>query len=783
MSKTMSRTIQKAAVLGAGVMGSGIAALLAGAGIRVTLLDIVPGELSSKEREAGLNEQSPAFRNRLAKAGLDKIQNPKSRMLYHESQAKLITTGNMADHMGMLSDCDWIIEVVPERLDIKLDVMRQIQAHRKPGSVVSTNTSGISIRAIAAELPPELREHFLGIHFFNPPRYMHLLEIIPTPHTSPEVLEDMAYFASRQLGKGIVLAKDTPNFVANRIGGFASINAMRLMERYGLNIPEVDQLTGPVIGRPRSATFRTADLVGLDIIANVSANIQQSDAGEDEKEQYALPGYTQQLIDAGALGNKSGHGFYQARGKGGGSETLCWNPKAGEYAPAAATKLECVKQALSSGNKYAAITDDASPYGQFVWEHLKSVLLYSARKVPEIADDYMLIDRAMVWGYNWEKGPFAIWDALGVERTVARMQADGDIVPGWVLERVTGGQAFFYDDKTGEGSSVYFGSGGTTELNRNEDASLWDIGDNVLCLEFHSRGNAVSGLTIDMLDRALTELEGDWAGLVIGNKGRFFSAGADLRTIAALIEKKDWQAVEELVERLQNANMALKYARKPVVAAPFGTTVGGGAEIVMHAPYAAPQAETYMGLVEAGVGLVPGAGGCKELLLRAYGNAGGQSRQALLPAVQRTWRSIATATVSTSAHDAIAKGYLDSRTQVVMNQNGLLEEAKMKVLELSYKGYIPLVPTKATLLGDFGKAALLYELESMKEGGFVSEYDALIATKLAHILTGGNVLAGAEADETYLLELEREAFVSLCGEEKTKQRIDHMLATGKPLRN
>ena len=778
----MRRTIQKAAVLGAGVMGSAIAALLAGAGVRVVLLDILPGELTPEEREMGFSEESLAYRNHLAQLGLKRMLEPKSRMLYHSSHADRIELGNMTDHMNLLADCDWIIEVVPEKLDIKLAVMRKVQQFRKPDSIVSTNTSGISIHDIAAELSPELQKYFLGVHFFNPPRYMHLLEIIPTADTDPGVLADMTYFVSQQLGKGVVFAKDTPNFIANRIGGFVNINAMQLMMLNNLDIPTVDQLTGAVLGRPATATFGTADMVGLDILANVSDNIRQSDVSEHEKEQYTLPDYIKQLIGQGALGNKTGRGCYKKSKKGGVRETRYWNPRSADYEPLTVTVPDCVKQALASDNKYAAICGDDSALGRFAWQHLKSVLLYCAEKVPEITDDYTLIDQAMVWGYNWEMGPFAIWDKLGFSQTVRRMQADGDKVPEWVLKRLADGQNF-YEEKRNSSPYIQLDGERATRLEQNEAASLWDIGDGVIYLDLHSKQNAISELTITMLETALEVLQQRQAGMVLGSRGKLFSAGADLNMVAALIERKDWRAIETLCKRLQDVNMALKYSGKPVVAAPFGTTVGGGAEIVMHCAGVTAYAETYMGLVEAGVGLVPGGGGCKELLWQACARAGSPSRQTLLPALQRTWRTIAAASVSTSAHDGMAGGQMDRAASVVMNKDALLDEAKIKALELSYKNYMPPLPVRIPLLGEFGKAAIQYELQSMQQGGFVSEYDAFIGNKIAHILTGGNVLAGTEADETYLLELEREAFVSLCGEEKTGQRIAHMLAAGKPLRN
>lgn len=776
----MTYHVQKVAILGAGVMGSGIAGFLAGVGMRVVLLDVVPGELNEEDKGRGLTKDSPQFRNKLANAALDRILNPKTGMLYRKESANLITIGNMTDNMDMISDCDWIIEVVVERLDVKKQVMKQVEKNRKPGSIVSTNTSGVSIREIAREMSQEFRAHFLGTHFFNPPRYMRLFEIIVLEDTLPAVKECIVNIAQNTLGKGVVYAKDTPNFIGNRIASMSSAEVLRLMLRYDFTIPLVDQLTGEVMGKAKSATFGTADLVGLDVFTSVAGNVLSSMSDPKEKERFSHPEFVHELVKAGALGNKTKHGFYKRISK---TESMYWDYKTKEYKPYQPTVPEAVKEALASDNKFETMVYGDAPENKFVWDHTKALLLYSASKVPEITDDFKMIDQAMMWGYNWEKGPFQIWDAIGPERSIARMHDEGNTVPTWVAKWLKDNGGRFYSGSGEESPYIKLDHKAAPAVAANEDATLRDIGDGVLCLEFHSKGNSISDKTMDILRTATAELKKDWAGLVIGNRGKHFSAGANLVGIATLAQGKKWDLISEHVKVLQSVNMALKYAPKPVVAAPFGMTIGGGAECVLHSSFVVSHAETYMGLVEVGVGLVPGGGGCKECLLRSAERAGGVNRQSVLPVLRTIWRSIVTGAVSSSAFDAVDKGFLRGDTRIVLNPDALIDEAKKKVIELAGNGYLPPVPAKVMLLGDYGRAVLLSEIEAMRGGGFMSEYDMHIAKKVAFILTGGNAVTGTIADEQYILDLEREAFVSLCGEEKTQERIVHMLKNGKPLRN
>ncbi|MEG2175716.1 MAG: 3-hydroxyacyl-CoA dehydrogenase NAD-binding domain-containing protein [Oscillibacter sp.] len=780
----MYRSMNHAAVLGAGVMGSGIAALLAAAGTHVLLLDIVPKELSDKEQASGLTPASPAFRNRFAEAGKKSIQNPRSGMLFAKPQLNLIEVGNMTDDMEKLAQCDWIIEVVVERLDVKQSVMAQIAAHRKPGSIVSSNTSGVSIAAICEKESEEFRQHFLGTHFFNPPRYMKLFEMIPTKETLPAISQQLEVFAQEELGKGVVYAKDTPNFIGNRIGTFAFIDCMKQTEKYGYSIPTVDALTGPVLGRPNSATYKTADMVGLDILYHVAQNVQDNVASPDEQVRYTLPGFVSQLIDAGAFGDKVKHGFYQKTVVNGKKTRLAFDPATGTYAPIAPDTLPAVNAALNSLNKYESIVYGDAKENHFAWDTMKNVLLYSAAKIPEISDDFRMVDKALVWGFNWEKGPFQIWDEIGLERSVKRMQDEGESVPGWVLDKLRNGETRFYGNEKVSSPYLQLDHEKQAVVAQNDVGSLLDLGDDVLCMELHSKGNAIGEETMEMLQRGLDELDtGAWRGMVIGNMGKNFSAGADLSVILKLATEGRWDTLDTLVAKLQRTTTALKYASRPVVAAPFAMTLGGGAEIAMHAAAATPYGETYLGLVEAGVGLIPAGGGTKELLVRSVARCCEQSKLNMLPAVKAAWKAIATAQTSTSGFDAIEKCFLSKGTHVVMNKDALITSAKQKVLEMAAWNYhIPAAPT-VKVLGDTGRGAILYDLQSMTAGNFVSDHDALIAKKAAFVLTGGNLPAGTAVSEAYLLDLEREAFLSLAGEEKTQQRIAHMLKTGKPLRN
>lgn len=778
----MSFNINKVAVLGAGVMGAGIAAHFAGVGIPVYLMDIVPKELTDKEKAKGLSLDDQAVRNRFAQTGKTKAVHKKSRMLYDPRFADLITVGNFTDDLKRIEECDWVIEVIVENLEIKQNFMKEIAKYRKPGTIISSNTSGVSIQEIVQDMPQEFRSHFLGTHYFNPPRYMKLLELIPNKDTMPELVAFISEFGTHQLGKGIVLAKDTPNFVGNRVGTFAIANAITLMENYGYTFSQVDQLTGPVIGRPKSATFRTIDMVGLDIFKHVAGNVIHSVEDEEEIARFQLPAFIDTMIQNRQLGNKTKQGFYKMEKAGGARKILEWEPKAAAYQENKPEKFASVRRALKSSNKYKEMIAGNEKECHYVWETLKDVLLYSANRVPEIADDFQEIDKAMRWGFNWEMGPFEIWDQIGVSESVERMRTEGETIPTWVVDRLAKGEENFYGQEASANPYLTLAAMTDRVIAENTGASLIDLGDGIACLNFKSKSNAVTEDVMEMIHESVRIVEKEYKGLVIGNQGKNFSVGADLTMIGGYAQAQDWEKITETVGKFQSANMALKYCRKPVVAAPFGMTLGGGAEIALHAHAVVASIETYMGLVEAGVGLLPGGGGTKELLLRSVENLGKATLGQSLPHVRKAWETVAMAKVSGSAYEAIGNGMMRESDRIVMNQDYLLDRAKEQAIHMS-ESFVPLVQGKIQVLGTSGCASLQYVSEFLAKGSFISAYDKQIADRTAYVMTGGNVSAGTEVTEEQLLQLEKEAFVALCKEDKTLARIGHMLKTGKPLRN
>lgn len=775
--------MKKVCVLGAGTMGSGIAAHIVGAGIPVCLLDIAPKELTEKEKAKGLTIDSFQVRNRFAIAGKERVTNPKTKSIYEKTLGDMIQVGNYDDNMDMLRECDWIIEVIVEDLEVKKNFMKQIDKYRKKGTIVSSNTSGVSIDKIVEDMPLEFRQHFLGTHFFNPPRFMKLFELIPGKDTLPEIGRFMADFATERLGKGIVLAKDTPNFVANRIGTYALENVIQLMDKYGYDIPKLDQLTGPIIGRPKSATFRTIDMVGLDIFYHVIGNVINNIDDEGEKEQLKIPKVVEDLIVKGYLGDKTKQGFYKKVKTENRTQTLVWDVKKGDYVPVIKEKVEAVEKAINEENKLKAIVFGEAEENKFVWELIKNVLLYSARKVPEIAEDYREIDNAMMWGFNWEIGPFAIWDAIGFEESIKRMKQEGEDIPKWIQERLDNGKFKFYDLNKLDMPYIIISSPKNLVVKENNGAALVDIGEGVACLQFKTKGNTITNDVIEMINLSVEEVEENYKGLVIGNQSKNFSPGANLADIGKWISNKEWKSIENMCDAFQKANMTLKYCRKPVVAAPYGMTLGGGAEITMHTYKVAAHAETYMGLVELGVGLIPAGGGTKELLTRSIQESGNVSIGEVLPSLRKAWNTIVMKKVSGSAHDAMKKGYLRNSDLIVMNKDYLIDEAKKMVIYLADIGFRPLQKKGVTVLGTTGRAALQYDTDFLQRGGFITEYDAYIANKVVYVITGGNVSKGVILTEDQILQLEKEVFLSLCGEEKTKQRIDYMLRYGKQLRN
>ncbi len=807
----MLPNIRKVAVLGAGVMGAGIAAHLANVGIPCYLLDIVPPRLTPEEEAKGLSLASPVVRNRLAAQGKERALKAKPAAFYAPEAAELVTVGNFEDNMDVLAQVDWIIEVVTERLDIKRSLYEKVEAHRRPGTIVSSNTSGISIAAMAEGRSEDFRRHFLGTHFFNPPRYMRLLEIIPGPDTLPAVLQGMEAFCRQVLGKGVVMAKDTPNFVANRIGVFGMMATIRAMAEEGLTVEAVDAITGPAMGRPKSASFRTADLVGLDTLLHVAANVRDAVSDPAEKAEFVPPDFLTAMVEKGWLGDKTGQGFYKKTTGPGGKEILSLDASTMEYKPQAKVKygsLEAAKGAEGLPARLRALVGGDDAAAKFAWKIMKKTLLYSAAKVPEIADDLPSVDRAMRWGFNWEMGPFEAWDALGLKATAERMQAEGETLPQWVTKMLAAGCSSFYKKEGGRGYvwnpiqgcyqelvpiPEYINLKELKEGNRvirqNTGASLIDLGDGVACLEFHTKMNAIGGDIIEMIRYSVEEVSRNFVGLVLGNQGKNFSVGANLFLILMEAQDENWDDLHLMVHHFQQAGMMLKFCDKPVVAAPFQMALGGGCEYCMSADRVQAAAETYMGLVEVGVGLLPAGGGCKEMLLRAMAKVPkAQGTQVPFhvdpqPLVSKAFEAIATAKVSTSAAEAKGIGYLREIDGISVDPDRLIHDAKQAVLELAGKGYRPPQPAKVAVLGEQGYANLQLLIYSLKEGGYISEYDAHIAGKVARVLTGGPVTAGTVVTEQYLLDLEREHFVSLLGHPKTQQRIQHMLATGKPLRN
>lgn len=795
----MAHKIKRAAVLGSGVMGAGIAAHLANIGIPTLMLDMAPKELTEAEKNRGLTLEDRTVRNRISSDNKQKLLKHKPAPLTSKRNMDLIETGNFEDDLSRIADVDWVVEVVVENLDIKKKVLADVDRFRKQGAIVSSNTSGISIEAMAEDCSEDFRSHFLGTHFFNPPRYLKLLEVIPTKDTDPEVLQFMKTFGEDVLGKGVVEAKDTPNFIANRIGTYGLLITVQQMLEKGYSVGEVDSVTGPLIGRPKSATFRTLDVVGLDTFAHVAKNVYDQVDGE-EKQAFEIPAFMKQMLDKGWLGSKSGQGFFLKQ-KG---EILQLNPQTMDYEPRAKLKTratEAAKQEKGTRRKLktlVAANDDRA--GDLVWSVLKPVLIYSAQLAGEIADDIVAIDKAMKWGFGWELGPFELWDAIGLETSVKRMKDEGDAVPGWVEAMIKEGKESFYKQENG---NVYFYHEGNyiqqsfnkknihlkrlkegkNVIKKNAGASLIDLGDGVAGLEFHSQSNSIGPDIVQMINYAVEEVDKNFEGLVLGNQGKNFCVGANLGMI--LMEAQDFNffEIEMVVKNFQDSMMRLKYSDKPVVAAPFGMTLGGGAEVCLPASAIQASSETYMGLVETGVGLIPGGGGNKELYMKQLRSIPKDVAVDLQKVAVSVFEKIAMAKVSTSGEEAKENGFLDQMDAISPNGDHLIHDAKEKVLGLAGAGYTAPKRTKVPVAGEQGYATMLLGAKSLLLSGYASEHDLKIAEKLANVLAGGRLKEGTLVDEQYLLDLEREAFLSLVGEPKSQARMQHMLMKGKPLRN
>ena len=802
----MVRKIKQAAVIGSGVMGGGIAALLASAGIRTLLLDIVPFDLKDDEKT------DPKARNRIVKAGFDAVLKANPPLLMHPKDADRIEIGNTEDDFDRLAESDWIIEVVVENLKIKQDLLKRIEGVRKETAIVSTNTSGIPLKAMSEGLSEGFRQHFMGTHFFNPVRYMKLLELIPGEDTQPEILDFISDFGERILGKGIVWAKDTPNFVGNRIGVQGIVKAMQVMIEDDLTIPEVDALFGPAMGRPKTAMFKTSDLVGLDTMAHVADNTYNLVQDDEQRESFKVPDFVNRMIEKKLLGKKAKAGFYKT------DLTPEWkkirkviNPETLEYETYESPEFPCLKAAKGAKTlpeKMKAVVYGDDKGARFAWKVTASWLIYAANRIPEISDTIVDIDNAMKWGYNFEMGPFETWDAIGVAESVRKMEADGYTVPASVKKMIDAGHETFYKIENGR---VYYydlvagtyrervvsdkiisltalkAAGKVVQSNRS--ASLIDLGDGVFCCEFHTKMNAINKEIVDFMGEITDYVDRNGVGLVIGNQAGgmpgAFSAGGDLFYMGSLAKEGKFSEIDAFLKQAQNGMQATQYAAFPVVAAPYGMTLGGGCEVCLGtADKIVAHADLFMGLVEIGVGLLPAGGGCLNLWKKFISTVpAAVTDYDLAKFFVPTFMNIAMAKVSSSAADARANGFLGPTDRIVFNRDYLIGEAKKEVLKMVEDGYAPPVQRKVRVFGEAAQGMINTELHNMRSGKFISDYDLFLAKRIAYVISGGDARTGSEVPEEAILALEREAFIDFWKEEKTQARVEHMLKTGKPLRN
>ncbi len=808
----MKYQIHTAVVIGAGTMGSAIAAHLANVGVRVTLLDIVPDRLTPEEEAKGLTLQDRIVRDRIVREGLDRALKSKPASFFTPDHAALVSVGNLEDDLGVVAKADWVIEVVVESLPVKRQLMQRIDDERGPYTMVSTNTSGIPISSIADGLSEGFRQHFLGTHFFNPPRYLKLLEIIPTADTLPEVVHSISHFGTYRLGKGIVPCKDTPNFIGNRLAFGAAAFALDYILANDYTVEEVDAITGPAMGRPKTATFRLMDLVGIDVWDHVGRNLAPAIPHDEHALRYLVSERTNALIGAmvqrGWLGNKTKQGFYkEVRGADGSKEFWPLDLKTLEHRPPQKPRFDSigkVKDIDDLGKRLKTLLEADDRAGQLVRALTYQSLAYASERIPEIADTPLPIDNAMRWGFGQEAGPFETWDMLGVAETAQAMKAAGFAPAPWVDEMVSAGCAGFYQYVGNSRVAVYNPGkrgyepverpAGLVVLNdqkaagkvisKNPGASLIDLGDGVACVEFHTKVNALDDDIFNMMLKGLDLAEKDLEGLVIGNEAdNFCAGGANLFMVVMGAQSGMWDQLEAAVRKMQDINMRMRYFPKPVVIAPFGMVLGGGAEITMHGSRAVASAELYIGQVEFGPGVIPAGGGTKELLRRILNPPMRTPNADPLPFLQRIFEQIGLAKVSTSAEEARQMGFLTACDRVVMARDMLLAEAKREVLNMAAGGFQAPLPEKVYAAGRDALAALRTGIYMMKEGKYITEHEALMANKLAYVMTGGEISRPAWVDEQYILDLEREAFLSLCGEEKTQQRMWSLLQTGKPLRN
>lgn len=799
----MKRSIRRVAILGSGVMGSAIACHFANIGCQTLLLDIPPKELTEEEKAKGLTLESKAVRNRIVQTSFDRSIKSNPAPLYHKKFASRITLGNFTDDLQKIKDCDWTIEVVIENLEIKKKVYEEVEKFRKPGTLITSNTSGIPIHLMTEGRTDDFKKHFCGTHFFNPPRYLRLLEIIPTEFTDPEIVDFLMNYGDLFLGKTTVLCKDTPAFIANRVGVYGIMKVLDSMTKLGLNVDEVDKLTGPVIGRPKSATFRTTDLVGLDTMVKVAGDLNRGLPNDEERERFVVPEPILKMEKQKWLGDKTGQGFYKkTKNAKGETEILTLDLKSLEYGPKAKAKfatLEGTKAVDNLRQRLPVLLAGQDKAGEFYRDSFYSLFSYVSYRIPEIADELYKIDDAVCAGFGWELGPFETWDAVNVEKTVREMESAGKKPNQWVYDMLAAGNKSFYKTENGKRkfydipSKTYKLIPGKADFVilenlkekivwQNAESKIIDLGDGVLNFGWHSKSFTLGTPVIEGLNRAIDLTEKDHRGLVIGHQGADFSLGANLGLVFMYAIEQEYDEIDFMVRQFQNSVMRIRYSSIPVVVCPQGRTLGGGCEMTMHADVAQAAAETYIGLVEVGVGLIPAGGGTKEFAKRVSDSF--QEGDVELNAVQNAFMNIATAKVATSAEEAREMRILRKFDRISINKDRQLSDAKSAVLELADAGYtMPLRANNIKVQGRSGLALFTAGVYGMRLGNYISDHDQKIALKIANVMCGGDLTSPQEVSEQYLLDLEREAFVSLTGEKKTLERIQSILTGGKPLRN
>lgn len=800
----MNRAIRKVAVVGSGVMGSRIACHFAGIGVQALLLDIVPRELTEAEKAKGLTLESKQVRNRIVSEALQATLKSKPSAVYTKEVANNIRIGNLDDDLHLIADCDWVLEAVVERLDIKQKVFEQIEKYRKPGTLITTNTSGIPIHMMSEGRSEDFQQNFCGTHFFNPPRYLRLLEIIPAPHTKKEVIDFLMEYGDRHLGKTTVLCKDTPAFIANRVGVFGFMAVFHAMQQLGMNVDEIDSLTGTIMGRPKSATFRTGDVVGLDTLVHVAKALPQNVPNDEAKDIFKMPPFLDKMVENKWLGDKTGQGFYKkVKGEKGKSEILTLNLETMEYGPKVKTKfatIEAAKPIDDLAQRLKVLYNGQDKAGEFYRLFHHMLFAYASNRIPEIADELYKVDDALKAGFGWEIGAFESWDVLGVQKVLEHMDAAGIKAADWVREMLAKGNTSFY--KTENGQRKYYdirtqtyqpipGSGTFILLEhmdekvvwKNSACKLYDIGDGVVALRWNTKMNTIGGEVLEGVNKSIAIAEEQYKGLVIANGGANFSAGANVGLIFMFAAEQEYDELDMAVRQFQNTTMRLRYSSIPVVVAPHGLTLGGGCEMCLHADAVQAAAESYIGLVELGVGLIPGGGGTKEMTVHASDRNIKEDIE--LNYLQQLFINIGTAKVSTSAQEAFEMSILrKGRDGISINPDRRIADAKRKVLMMHEQGYTqPIQRTDIKVQGRGGLGPILAGTHGMWRGNYISDYDLKIAGKLAHVMCGGDLSAATLVSEQYLLDLEREAFLSLCGEKKTLERLQSILQTGKPLRN